>query len=276
MKKINDAKNYNFDVIILAGQSNAQGNGSCPAEKKYHNDDVLELDENSLTLYGYGSLDYSSECDFEIKYAEYRKNDFRRLADFSESFADCYIADGLLNANRKILIVKSAVGGTGFSLSQWGVGNPLHTRLKDMINYALSLNPNNKLKAFLWHQGEHDAYEQPELSTTDREKFYYDSLKKTIDDIRESFNVPDLPVVTGEMVNDWADKNKQNTSVIENATKRVCADVGFAGTASSDGLLSNAQTIEGNPDDIHFCADSIEELGKRYFAIYKNIISANK
>lgn len=33
MKKINDAKNYNFDVIILVGQSNAQGNGSCPAEK---------------------------------------------------------------------------------------------------------------------------------------------------------------------------------------------------------------------------------------------------
>lgn len=78
------------------------------------------------------------------------------------------------------------------------------------------------------------------------------------------------------MVNDWANKNKQNTSVIENATKRVCADVGFAGTASSDGLLSNAQTIEGNPDDIHFCADSIEELGKRYFAIYKSIISTNK
>lgn len=266
-----NAKEYKFDIIIQAGQSNAQGNGMTTPDRQYKNDEVFQLSENGLTLYGYGLLDYSGKGDFEIEPAAFRKSEFRILEDFSEPFADLYINNGFLEKGRNVLIIKAAVGGTGFSLSQWGVKNVLHKRLVDMIDYALSLNPENRLVAFLWHQGEHDAFEQPELNASEREEFYYNAFKATLEDIRRRYNVCDLPVIAGEFAEDWSSKNKVSVDAVQKATKRVCADVGYAAVASSKGLKSNAQANSWSADDIHFCADAIEELGKRYFELYKTV-----
>lgn len=264
-------KQYPFDIIVIAGQSNAEGNALLTPGKSYHCDDVFQMTDDSLTVYGYGKLDYTTPAGFPIGYASFRKCNYVCTEDLSETFADEYIRCGFLEKGRKLLIVKAAVGGTGFSLSQWGVGNPLHTRLKDMIDYALSLGSENRLVAFLWHQGEHDAFEQAELSAGEREKFYYDAFRKTVEDLRATYRQSDLPVIAGEMVDDWANKNKEATSAVERATKEACADLGHAAVASSAGLLSNAQTIERCVDDIHFCADAIEELGRRYFALWRQI-----
>lgn len=268
------SETYKFDIIVVAGQSNAEGNGIATTLEKYHNDNVFQLTENSLTVYGYGLINYEKSDDFTVDFADYRKSSFRCTLDFSETFAESYIKNGFLKQNRKILIVKAAVGGTGFSLGQWGVGNPLHERMKDMIDSALALNPENKLVSFLWHQGEHDSFEQPELTPAAREEFYYNAFKQTANDIRNRYNVPNLPIIAGEMVNDWADKFKEATSAVENATKRVCGNIGHADVASSEGLSSNAQAVNWSADDIHFSAVALKELGKRYFDKYSEIINA--
>ncbi len=271
-----DIRKIKFDVVILAGQSNAEGNAlEYDYVEPYHNDRVYEVNDSSLIQYGYGQYVYKRKQDFEVGFATERKHAYLLMTDFSETFADKYIENGLLDDDRKILIVKTAVGGTGFALKQWGIGNVIYNRALDMIDFALSLNPENRLVAFLWHQGEHDAFERPELNVEEREKIYYGDFKSTVDDVRKRYNVPNLPIIAGEMVNCWADENKPATDAIEKATARVCADVGNAKYVSSEGLSSNSQGVKGSVDTIHFCRKSIIELGSRYFDAYKDIIVGN-
>lgn len=262
-----------FDIIVLAGQSNAEGNGVSEPKRQYHNDDVYQLIDDSLTIHGYGVLDYQKQNSFKIGFASYRKSDYRILEDISETFADLYIQKGYLKKGRKLLIVKAAVGGTGFSLRQWGVGNPLHDRLKDMLDCALSLNESNRLVAFLWHQGEHDAFEQASLSKEERFSFYYDSFKGMMEDLLSTYNAKGLPIIAGEMVDSWGNQYKDKSEAIEEATLSALKDLGHGAMASSCGLLSNKDTLPWSVDDIHFSADSIEEFGRRYFACYEKIRS---
>ena len=218
---------------------------------------------------------YQTPSGFEICHASYRKADFGVYVDLSESFAEQYIRSGALGKNRKLLIIKAAVGSTGFAPYHWGVGNSLHRRLTDMIDHALSLNAENRLVALLWHQGEYNAFEQPELDLQTREKLYYSAFKTMAEDLRDRYHIPDLPILAGEMVNDWADRYPDVTAAIETATERVCSDIGHAAIVSSEGLCSNAQAVSWSSDVIHFCADSIEELGRRYFALYRSIVGVN-
>ena len=79
-----------------------------------------------------------------------------------------------IKEGRKVLIVKTAIGGTGFMRNHWGKGCPMTERAFKMIDYSLSLEENSRIVAVLWHQGEHDAFESPELSSLTRENFYFD------------------------------------------------------------------------------------------------------
>lgn len=74
-------------------------------------------------------------------------------------FAQEYVKSNLLAADRKVLILRTAVGGTGFEREQWGPGCPVEERMHEMIQYALAMNPKNRIVAFLWHQGESDVIE---------------------------------------------------------------------------------------------------------------------
>lgn len=262
-----------FDIIVVAGQSNAEGNGACGPDRKYHNADVYQMTDDSLTVYGYGLMDYKKKKSFKIKHAQLRKTNFNIASGFAEPFADKYIAGGYLERGRKVLIIKAAVGGAGFSLKQWGIGNPLHNRLCDMIDYALSLNARNRLVAILWHQGEHDTFEQAELNPETKFGFYYKNLKATVEDIRERYNAPELPFIAGEMADSWANAYKEAADAVENATAQVCKDVGCAAMVSSEGLLSNAQAIAGSTDTAHFCDKSVAELADRYFIAFKKTVN---
>ncbi len=269
---IERAEKEKFDIIVLAGQSNAEGNGLCAPNRVYHNEKVFQMTDESLVMYDYASIEYESRVAFPIDYAGLRRVNYRILSDISEPFVEEYIKDGFLSSDRKILIIKAAVGGTGFALKQWGVGNPLHKRLCDMIEYARSLNSENRFVAFLWHQGEHDAFEQPQLGFEERKAFYYDNFKATAEDIRKRCGANDLPIIAGEFADSWADENKSAADAVEEATAKVCRDIGFAKVASSKGLLSNAQVMEYSGDNIHFCDESITELALRYYEKYKTII----
>ena len=70
---------------------------------------------------------------------------------------DKSIESGKLKPGRKLLIIRAAIGGTGFSDERWGMTDDLYLRMIEMIKTALELNSKNKLAAFLWHQGETDA-----------------------------------------------------------------------------------------------------------------------
>lgn len=281
MKSYNDIldnyKNEKFDIIILAGQSNAQGCGIGSSREEYEpNDRILWLSDDANIHFekDENKEDYlfiPEECKKTVKVAAERENaDGGKIGNFALAFAKKYFDDGMLAEGRKLLIIDSAVGGTGFAKKQWGVGNPLYERLVDMTDAALKMNSENRLVAFLWHQGEHDAFENPQFSVIERHTFYLTSITLMYEDYCRRFGVSGLPFIAGEPCRDWYRKTNISCDTVMSATCDFIKAVG-GGLVSSEGLLSNNQKT-GNGDDIHFCRAALYTLGNRYYKKYKAIV----
>ena len=136
----------------------------------------------------------------------------------------------------------------------------------ELVDYALSLNPENRIVGMLWHQGEHDAFEGNPPDVFEKQ------LKALITDVKNRYGLPSLPFVSGDFVNDWKSKNIEICAPIVEKIKAVTASEGGLFVETSD-LPSNDQKL-GNNDDIHFCRESLHILGKRYFDAYSAIIKA--
>ena len=266
-------ENVEYDVVILAGQSNAEGSGVGDVESAFTpNDKIRILEDQNKPLIHFdskGILQVDGQLSLNIIEAKEQLNAKNQvLGNFSLSFASEYVKAGCLQGNRKLLIVYAAVGGTGFSRNQWGRGAVLQERMFAMVDYALSLHAGNKVVAFLWHQGEHDAFENPELSDGTREKFYYEKFGDLIKIVKNKYG--DMPILAGDFSYEWVNSGYQNQcAAIKRATKKVLKENGGAFIETSD-LLSNNQQI-GNNDTIHLSRQSLYELGKRYFKAFKKV-----
>jgi hypothetical protein len=249
---LHDFTKDKFDVIILAGQSNAEGCGLGPVEDPYVPDGRV------FHLYPNGTIAQAADDTFY--------NDLR--SHFALPFAREYIRAGMLAEDRKLLILRCAVGGTGFWNNCWGLADHLYLQMLEMTRTALALNPENRLVALLWHQGEADA-----LSAASFES-YYKNLSDLLTSVRETFSAPDLPFVAGDFVQGWKAGFTELCAPVIEATRAVCRDCGPGGFAETDGLLSNFEELDYHPmgwwenDTIHFSRRAVYELGKRYFAAF--------
>lgn len=268
---------YIYDIVIVAGQSNAEGHGVGETDIKVNVDKTYQLvDVNPARAY-YDPNDNSKTITevtlpvvCRLEQAREHIEDGQLVGDLALTFATNY-QNKYLPSNRKLLLVRSSLGGTGFTREQWGVGNVLYSRLVQMTNYALSLNPQNRIVAFLWHQGEHDAFENPHSSASERYNFYKAKFVSQMQEYRSRYKQFAFPIITGEFVNNWADENKVACDAVEKAIADGCKQLGFATTVSSEGLLSNDQKTH-NGDTIHFCRDSVYKLGNMYFNAYEYLI----
>ncbi len=265
-----------YDIIILAGQSNAEGNGLGETKVPY------EPDERILMMRDGGKYGYEQQEDGSMKFiitepftfvtetAKERNDGTQDYGMFVLTFAKKYIEAGLLDEGRKLLIVDSSAGGTGFSSKQWGVGNFLHRRLTEMMDEAIG--ENDRVVAILWHQGEHDAFENADFDPVTRHDFYFDHLSATVNDIRTRCGNSDIPFIAAEFVSEWRfkEENSRACDAVLAATADVCETLGNGKLVMARDLPSNNQTV-GNGDDIHFCRESLRILGERYFDAFKEI-----
>ncbi len=253
---LHDFTQYKFDIIIQAGQSNSEGYGFGPADSPYAPD---------------GRIWYMNEND-TISLAVEKVAGNGIQANFALPFAREYVNAGRLAEDRKLLILRAAVGGTGFLDNRWKLTDDLYLHMMEMIRTALALNPENRLVALLWHQGETDAgchatYDQ-----------HYNHLKTLVESVRTAFDAPDLPFIAGDFVHDWRDANIEICTPVLDAIRAVCNDCTPAAFVETDGLKSNAQAeIDhplgwGNGDTIHFSRRSIYELGERYYGKFAEIV----
>lgn len=251
-----------FDILIQAGQSNAEGMGRGEVDNEFApSSHIYTLTaEKTVEHFPEKLLITYADKPFSIQQAEERTDNGDKIADFALPFAALY-EKHCLQADRDILIIRAAVGGSGFQKGQWTKDGILYIKLLEMIDYALSLNPENRLVAFLWHQGEHDAFEK---NTPDRFEM---QLKDMIVSVRNRYNVQDLPFITGDFVSEWKNKNLSDCTPIVDKIKKVATKIGNGAFVETADLLSNNQKT-GNGDDIHFCRASQYELGKRYFNAY--------
>ena len=251
-------KNCKFDIIIQAGQSNAEGMGRGEVANEYlPTDKVYQLNASKKVEHTPEKVIITyADRPLSITIAEERTVGDVIIGDFSLPFAREYINSGLLKEDRKLLIIKAGIGGTGFKKGNWGIGNQLYNKLLEMTDYALSLNKENRVVAFLWHQGEHDAFEGNNPSVFEAR------LSDMFLDFKKHYG--NMPIIAGDFVNEWKQKNIESCAPIVEKIKSVLNTIGNSAFIETSDLLSNNQKIS-NGDDIHFCRESVYELGKRYF-----------
>jgi len=249
-----DFSKEKFDIIIQAGQSNSVGEGIGIVEKPY------TVTDRVWYMHPYMYLELAQEYVMQ-NYAQ---------SNYSLAFSQRYMDTGLLKTDRKLLILRSAVGATSFYDNHWTLNGCLYLHMLDMIQTALEMNPENRLVAFLWHQGETDAANAVSFDE------HYHNLSALLSSVREKYAVPTLPFIAGDFVPHWKQKNEQYSAPIEDAIRAVCREAGYSAFVETTGLLSNAQD-ETHPgfrcdDIIHFCRKSIYELGYRYFDAFLKCI----
>ena len=257
-----DYKNVGgYDIIIQAGQSNAEGNGWGYLETPFEPNDNILYFADSFQLGG------SINDKFSVMPAqEKRSNATGNLKnEFALSFAQEYLYSDLYYQGRKILIVRAAIGGTGFCVKQWGIGMQLYEKLLEMTEYALNLDGDNRIVAFLWHQGERDSVEE------DAYKNYKALLTAQTADFRARYG-EEIPFIAADFVNDWKSKYFEQCERVVQITREITKEIGNAGFVETSDLKSNhQQNGEECTDDIHFSRESLQILGRRYFDAFQKI-----
>ncbi|MBQ2712986.1 MAG: hypothetical protein IJF71_06350 [Clostridia bacterium] len=257
-----------WDVIVEAGQSNAEGCGAGPSEEHYApNPDIYYFNAlKSVTVGDNGLIIQYFDQPYHVEAAAERYSRFnQRVGDFALTFAEEYVKGGYLKNGRKVLIVRAAIGGTGLFGKHWGMEDPVYLKMREMIDYILAQNPENRIVGMLWHQGEHDAYEG---NTPEN---FYGKLSQLLKSVREAYG-GDFPFIAAEFVRDWMllDENRAPCRLVLNEIRRLCEAEPRCAFVDSEGLCSNRQK-HGAEDNIHFCLESLQKLGRRYFAAWKTL-----
>lgn len=255
-----------YDIIIQGGQSNAEGWGSgslakyapyVPSEKVLYLDVEKEIvqDEKYMTVI------YPPKA-FVLQMAEERWIDGEQYGDLSLTFAEDYIKRGLLKDNRKLLILRGAIGGSSFWRQHWGLEGNVYQKMIEMTDYALRLNEENRVVAFLWHQGEGDTnHTSPDE--------YRQCLEDTLKDVRRRYG--EMPFVSGNFVPEWIETRLEKCLAFAEVYRSLAERHAKAAFVETQGLLSNHQKKD-NGDMIHFCRESLYELGHRYFDAFCKLI----
>lgn len=236
-----ELKRLPCDILLVAGQSNAQGYGRGDSAFRYK----PHAPVYQLTPRGGVAL---------AKDTRYRGGSVG--TSFALYFAQAYLDAGLLPPGRGLLVVNTAVGGTGFTDRRWGLHDDLYPRMLRMARRALALHPQNKITAFLWHQGETDVQNGMDPAA------YAAALRTLICSARTALHIGQVPFVSGAMVPEWMQENPFSFEIAA-ATRSLMHSLPHCGYVESDGLAGNTR-----PDHIHFSRKSCAELGKRYFSAY--------
>ncbi len=259
-----------LDIIIVAGQSNAEGYGIGPTAEPYRpSPDILLMKDTDNQGYvvdekTHGTFGITMPRDYLVGIAEERCSTSGKIGCLGLYFARKY-KEECLKPGRRILVVQAAVGATGFAKGNWSTDGVLYLRMCEMVSTALAMNSENRIAAVLWHQGEHDAIFRPNLTDSEREELHLANLSSLLVGFRSQFGT--CPFIMGGFTDEWAG-GFPRSELIVSAMRRLTAKYPGVGLASSAGLPTNNQTL-GNGDAYHFSRDSLRLFGERYFDVYR-------
>lgn len=240
-----------YDIFILMGQSNMVGRGKL---EKGIDDDYSKTkhvyqfpyDANNSgsatqpNITGSKIIPAKQPLDFisETKGGSYgeKSNRISMWKGFVEN---------LNKTDRKILLLPLAKGGTSLKVD-WKPGKPIYKGAVSAINRSIELNPNNQIKAILWHQGESDSFE-PETYTDKFNNFYEQLLKDTP-------ITRDIPFIIGGLKSKY---HKTFNPVLENLPEHIKGNLAYVSP-------SGTKTF----DKTHFDAASLRLLGKKYAQVF--------
>lgn len=273
---IKNPSNDKFDVIIVAGQSNALGCGLGETNTPFvPNKRIMMLNEDFTAEFIDDELKLVNTGKCHIDIADERVENGNKLAAYCLSFAKKYLENDLAD-DRKILIVQTAIGATGFAKKYWGENEKLTVRMFKMADAALSMNNDNRLVAVLWHQGEHDIFRNEKLNYRQRYDYYYGKISTFIKNLRERYGK--IPFISGSFCPSWTEQIEESkVNAVLDAYKDAYSIIEKTAHVSNvSDLKCNFEATKQGGDYIHFCRDSSYELGRRYYKAYQNIVKNDK
>jgi hypothetical protein len=247
--------NSNYDVYLIAGQSNADGRGatgdltnglaawqSPQADVRIYYANPINLDPLNPTYNtGWSVLapGFSVPPGFS---GPLPSSKFGPELSFARTLADAA-------PNRRLALIKVTQGGTSLSNDWNPASGYLYATFTNITRTALQALTNEgaryTLRGLVWHQGESDGSVATEV--------YQSMLTNFINAVRRDLGVTNLPVVVGELAT--------NRSVtVRQAQFNVAEIMPYVGFASS----SNLPTLVAN--DPHFTATSQLTMGQRMAA----------
>lgn len=246
------------DVYLLAGQSNMDGRGKaadltdeqrrCPEGARifYRNPPAASEGWQPLAPGYSGAPGYKGKLPSPT---------FGPEIGFAQGIAPA-------TAGRRLALIKGSKGGTSLS-KDWNPGvkgqretqGPCYRAFIETVGLATAAlkaeGSTFAIRGLLWHQGESDAGSSTEV--------YQQRLTTLISRLREDLELPELPVVVGEVF----DNGKRDT--VRAAQQAVAAAVPHVAFASAEGL----KTWDGGT---HFDAASQLTLGERMAAAMQKLV----
>lgn len=230
-------KDAGYDLVIIAGQSNAAGQAT--------GFDVARIDVTDPRIFAY---DYTGTYANQIALAQdpLKHQSSGNYAGPGMTFARWYV--NAIPANRKVLLVPVAFPGTGFSADADGTW-----KVADGVLYANAIaqsqaaltaaGRNARITAILWVQGEHDADSHTQAQ-------YAADLDQLIDGFRALPTASEAAFVIGQMVPEFiaglggksaANAGRINAAHIDTPRRKIRSGFGYgiSGAANADNLHYN-------------------------------------
>ncbi|TDR34341.1 sialate O-acetylesterase [Aquamicrobium defluvii] len=221
-----------FDVVVLGGQSNmiarAVGSPVHPNNVYQWTGSSIELPTNPLAHVGPVAGQFGPDV----------------------SFAEAYVA---ANPGRKLVFVPCADGGTSFSTGYWRQGGNGYNRMRDRVNALVAAYPNANIRAVLMQIGENDALAANGSFEADVDAF--------ISNMRTDASATSgAKFLWGGMVQSYV-----NSQPGYRAFQDVLANVGSRNSNCAYVDSESPTVLLDKGDGVHFDADGITEMGRRYF-----------
>lgn len=281
-----------FDIVLIAGQSNAVGIGLGPVVPLTDDEALLAARIDQLGRFGVGGADDGEVIAAVEPLAHWANDPIANPAaaerrGFGYAFAMKLAATTA--PNRRVLLVPTARGGT--SILQWnrvesefaGDTSLLWDDMRLRTERALATGDGeNRLVAILWHQAESDinAALNPASAigaVMDGPERYAAELERLLGVFRNSFSDQGcVPLMLGEVAPSWVPAGTDAVATVAmrdqfmDVIHQVSADTPCSAVIESDGLTSNAEDL-GTTDTIHFSAASQRTFGERYYEAYEGL-----
>ena len=284
-----DLPENEVNVIIIAGQSNAEGNSNMSNLDKYCADNGYDF---SQFVYGFEDVKISFHHHFY--YADLNAYVTDKIDPFNTNFVDVKVGQGCapkhsgpelglaqvlhenVESTQPIYIIRYASGGTPFTgYPSWkspssGETGLLYNNLITYVNDGLEnlkeqgLVP--KVRAFVWMQGEADG------SNANAANAYKNNMKNMVNDIRDTYssyatdgNGENIVVVDGHIADSgvwpyYQTVNRAKTELSEEMANYYAIDTNSTGL---DLKLKNDDKYGGG-DAAHYTMESILKLGRAF------------
>lgn len=239
-----------YDVVLMIGQSNMTGYGAYV---------VPAFDAPDARVKQWNRAGAIVEAKHPMEHADYPLNANR--IGMGIAFGKQLAA--VRPANRTVLLVPAASGGTGFFRGNWLPNGDLYVDAVKRVNAALAQNPaGNCLAAILWHQGEDDV--QSTLPYAEYQ-FRLDEMVRNFRAAVSGGQASDVPFVGGELSPEWTAPEPGRKPAINAIIQAMPSRLAYVSVVRVEGLRSNL-TQGLSAGAVHFDAASQRELGLRYFA----------